>query len=625
MSAIFRRFVHALAHFFCLPQQNPNADMVLSFCSLSNLCVFLRNHIGYFMLLKKISIRAAIIFTFVPLLCLSVLLILLVVKKTSEDGVYHIAKTTMAKNMDWTERYVQSIILPAQETGGYLSTEIAENSHGLTDAHLIDLMLERVRYADHLHSLYIGKPDGTFLLAGWRPLFLRYGNPKWLYVKRVYFAGSHRLEVEQWVDPQDRSHRLTQPPVEALYDPRVRPWFRTVAKEGRDQWTQPYIFYMTNKAGITFSSPIFSPQGDLYGIVGADIKIDTVSAFLNQNRFSTNSVNFLLLDDGTVISHPSLVDHLQENEIPHVLKIGDMVLADAFSNYLSSPEYRSADKYFAVIHSNQEKIDIVFKRHAAGNGYPLILGEYVPETDYLSVLRDAGHHSVLIGLILLGGFTLLSIYISRILSAPILELSHSVERVKNLDFQAGLLNKTKITEIGTTISSFNNMINSLQQNRQANQQLTQQLEESYLDTLYRLALAAEIKDKDTAGHLDRVSGYSAVIADELGLAPSAIETLRKASILHDVGKLAVPDQILLKKGRLTVEEYAVVKEHTLMGGKILQNPTSPLMATAQVIALSHHERWDGTGYPHGLSGENIPQLGAHCCHCRCVRCLIVTA
>lgn len=153
------------------------------------------------------------------------------------------------------------------------------------------------------------------------------------------------------------------------------------------------------------------------------------------------------------------------------------------------------------------------------------------------------------------------------------------------------------------------MVHSLQENRQTNEKLTAQLQKSYLDTLYRLALAAEYKDQETAGHLDRVSGYSTVIAEELGMGAAEIDILRQASVMHDVGKLAVPDSVLLKEGKLNSAEWEVIKQHPHFGGKILHDPSSAMMETARIIAMSHHEKWDGSGYPDGLSGENIPLIG----------------
>jgi putative two-component system response regulator len=133
-----------------------------------------------------------------------------------------------------------------------------------------------------------------------------------------------------------------------------------------------------------------------------------------------------------------------------------------------------------------------------------------------------------------------------------------------------------------------------------------------LETIQRLAFVAEFKDENTAQHIRRMSQYAAVLARKLSLSPTEVETIQHASPMHDVGKIFVPSEILLKPGSLTAEEYELMKQHTLVGGKILVGSHSRLLQAAEEIALTHHERWDGTGYPAGLAGEGIPLPGRIC-------------
>ncbi len=140
-------------------------------------------------------------------------------------------------------------------------------------------------------------------------------------------------------------------------------------------------------------------------------------------------------------------------------------------------------------------------------------------------------------------------------------------------------------------------------------QRTQELEAAQIEILDRLAQAAEYRDDDTGEHIKRVGLICAHIAAALNLPERALELIRLASPLHDVGKIAIPDSILLKPGRLTPEEFEVVKTHTTIGARLLSNGRSELIQMAETIALTHHERWDGTGYPRGLSAEAIPIEG----------------
>jgi putative two-component system response regulator len=137
---------------------------------------------------------------------------------------------------------------------------------------------------------------------------------------------------------------------------------------------------------------------------------------------------------------------------------------------------------------------------------------------------------------------------------------------------------------------------------------TIELEEARLEMLERLALAAEYRDDDTGEHTKRVGHGAALVAEELGLEPNSVELIRRAAPLHDVGKIGVPDSILLKPARLTPEEFDRMKTHTDIGAKILSTSKFALLQLAEEIAETHHERWDGTGY-NGLGEDQIPLAG----------------
>jgi putative two-component system response regulator len=137
---------------------------------------------------------------------------------------------------------------------------------------------------------------------------------------------------------------------------------------------------------------------------------------------------------------------------------------------------------------------------------------------------------------------------------------------------------------------------------------TRDLEKAQIETLDRLARAAEYRDDDTGQHIRRVGRASALVARELGLPEVDIANIERAAGLHDLGKIGVPDRILLAPRKLTSVEFDVVKTHTVIGANILSGSPSPLVKMAEQIAWAHHERWDGSGYA-GLVGEDIPLVG----------------
>ncbi len=126
------------------------------------------------------------------------------------------------------------------------------------------------------------------------------------------------------------------------------------------------------------------------------------------------------------------------------------------------------------------------------------------------------------------------------------------------------------------------------------------------EIIVAMASAAEYRIVESGGHIFRIGQYTAKIASAMGLPYKLVEDLTWASLLHDIGKISVPDAIILKPGPLTPEEFVKMKQHTVMGHKILHHSSQPLMKLAASIALNHHERWDGSGYPYGLRGEDIP-------------------
>lgn len=136
-----------------------------------------------------------------------------------------------------------------------------------------------------------------------------------------------------------------------------------------------------------------------------------------------------------------------------------------------------------------------------------------------------------------------------------------------------------------------------------------ELNEAYYDTIKRLVIASEYKDEDTYDHIIRMSRYSAFLAEKLNLSREEVENILFASPMHDVGKIGIPDAIIMKPARLTDEEFEQIKNHTVFGAKILAGSKAEILELARVIAISHHERWDGTGYPYGIGGEDIPLVG----------------
>jgi putative two-component system response regulator len=143
----------------------------------------------------------------------------------------------------------------------------------------------------------------------------------------------------------------------------------------------------------------------------------------------------------------------------------------------------------------------------------------------------------------------------------------------------------------------------------AEQQKNSELEQAYTDTMLRLARASRYKDEETGAHIERLSHYAKTMALGIGWDFGRADGLFAVAPMHDVGKIGVPDAVLGKQGPLTEEEWEAIKQHPVLGASLLSGSASPLLEMAKEVALTHHERWDGSGYPCGLKGEQIPITG----------------
>lgn len=172
------------------------------------------------------------------------------------------------------------------------------------------------------------------------------------------------------------------------------------------------------------------------------------------------------------------------------------------------------------------------------------------------------------------------------------------------------------TEVLLRVRNLLQVRSSYKLQKQINQQLeakvaqrTRALSDATEVLIQRLALAGELRDNETGNHVIRVSKYARVLADAYGLPPDIAFMIEKASPMHDIGKIGIPDAILLKKGKLTDEEMQTMRTHTLIGGKLLGDHSSLVVQMASSIAMTHHEKWNGSGYPSGLKEESIPPEG----------------
>jgi len=222
------------------------------------------------------------------------------------------------------------------------------------------------------------------------------------------------------------------------------------------------------------------------------------------------------------------------------------------------------------------------------------------------VLRRHGALDTAAGLGVAGSVALaivLSSFVARSVTRPIAEVVRGALDIARGRFGRQVGVRTG-NEIGDLAYAFNHMSRELASYDGENRRLISALERGYLDTIRSLAAAVDAKDPYTRGHAERVAALAVEIGQELGLAEGALKALEYAGILHDIGKIGIPDAILAKRAALGPEEMALVRDHPRIGAEIVAGVE--FLERAIPAIRSHHERWDGTGYPDRLAGEAIP-------------------
>ncbi|MBL6946511.1 MAG: response regulator [Rhodospirillales bacterium] len=293
------------------------------------------------------------------------------------------------------------------------------------------------------------------------------------------------------------------------------------------------------------------------------------------------------------------IENVKSTDIGKVLVVDDEDLVrTSVAGYLSMKginciEAPNADAALEVLDANGESIDIVVSDLKMPGKTGLEL---------LSEIRDQGNDALEFIIMTAHGDAESAISALRhgatdFLLKP-LEFSYLHDAVRQAGERVSHRRKQREFRL--------NLIEEVNQKASEVRSLAGQVNAAYEDSVRHLAVAAEFRDTDTGAHIWRIGAYSGMIARQLGWTEDKAKEFELAAPLHDIGKIGIPDSILIKKGALTPEEYEAIKEHCMIGHKIMSVSDQPAMECAAIIALAHHERWDGSGYPAGLRHEEIP-------------------
>ena len=538
----------------------------------------------------KISIKSVLIggFAFVIIFLVSLIIF----------SSFHSTKKAMLQHSNNIMNNISDFALDKSKTFLKTARDAADLTQRLEAKKVVnskdpDLMVkyfyEQLQINKQFASIYYANTNGDFIML------LR--NEDGYLSKQITtnHIGNRLSTKKQYDNKMDKI--LTTLRTYDTYDPRIRPWYKEALKQKSLIWTNPYVFFTSSQPGITTASPIYNKKNKIVGVVGVDIEISELSKFISNLKISENSRVFMMDESLNIIAFPD-IDTIKFNEEEQTSKLktlydlDDHTTLKAYEKLISKNNLSLNKKEFLTFKSKDGTIYHALFLPLKVNNINWTIGMYLPEDDYLGAIKENQKFNILLTIIITIIFLIISYFIARAIIKPIVKLQNMAHDLKELNLNIPSLETTNFIEINEAIEASNKMKDSLK--------------EAYTDTLFRLAMASEYKDIDTAEHIKRIGYYCVAIGKKLNLSSDQLYILEHASAMHDIGKLAIDDNILLKPGKLSLDERKDMQMHSEFGAKILANPTSQIMKEARDISLYHHEKWDGNGYPNNLKGEEIP-------------------
>ncbi|MFZ0213414.1 MAG: HD domain-containing phosphohydrolase [Candidatus Acidiferrales bacterium] len=370
----------------------------------------------------------------------------------------------------------------------------------------------------------------------------------------------------------------------------------TASVQGVNWFSGTFALGQNNRPAMVISVPLMS-DGQFTGMLAAVVSLDRVLARLRDASVRDTTV-FVVNGEGRIIVHPDTV-----NMVPG----RDLSTNPVVNQFKGLPqELRTTETTQFMLQENKKPVEMV----GTYSTIPELHWAVIAQRGMAQARADAGVQELTTeALRFVIAVTLLALlvgYLSALgITRPIQGLVHSTRAIARAEFheRAQVQGAAEISELAET---FNSMADDIEKYVDRLQMAATANRELFMGSIRMLAAAIDEKDPYTRGHSGRVAKYSLIIGKELGLDAEALDKLRISALLHDVGKIGVDDHVLKKPGKLTDEEFELMKQHPVKGANIMR-PVAQLKDMLPGIEL-HHERMDGNGYPYGLTGDQIPLM-----------------
>ncbi len=563
------------------------------------------------------SIKKILFISIIGLMIITVSTIMLSTYGTTEQVLIgHAHKVMDNVSSEVIDRSIR-FLRPA-ETAAELTRKLANNN--IVSQHnrmsMERYFFEQLKLYPQFSGIYFGSTNGDFVYVNRDNSYSDLG----FRTKIIENKPDQRKVKLIWRNPE--FHRLAEKILPAdTFDPRQRPWYKKALNRNRLVWTEPYIFFSSQQPGITISSPVYNSDrhDTVSGVIGVDIEISQISSFLAHLKIGQHGSAFIIDTHGRVLAYPDpqkIKRHSNDRNKTSfnlITELDDPIARAAFQSlHLPlSNNYHLTDKKITRFNLDgvyYQAVFTPFQQHK----WPWIIGIYVPEEDYLGVFHANQRLNLLLAFGIAVIASMLGLVLARSMSRPIIQLGQQSRTIMQGDWKNTTPITTPYREIQHTAEAFAAMTKTLQKQQEENDQLHKTLLENSLATIFRLSQAAEYKYPIPPNHLSRMAQLSALIAGALGKDKHYCEMILHAAPMHDIGNIGIADQILLKPGRLDLQEWESIKTHPAIGAEILKNPETEMLAMARRIILTHHEKWNGFGYPKGLAGADIPLEGRIC-------------